>query len=293
MLRNFLNLVIAVSFLFVSTACIYRSGREKVQSPAANSNEQTEVQAVNPDAKIKTDSIKKKDEGDFLVEYAANVNPRYAEIERQLKAEKRLEKAADKLNRKLSLPFDVTLHTKDCGEINSFYNADDHSVTVCDELLEHFFKLFRASGESEQKSYERMFDAAQFVLLHEIGHALIDAYKLPVTGSEEDAADRCSAFINLNELGDEGVRAVLAASDAFALEAKTAAANERNPADEHLLQEQRFYNALCLAYGSNPAKFEYLTGEGYLPKERAVRCPGEYQKTVETWVKLLEEWRKD
>ena len=65
-----------------------------------------------------------------------------------------------------------------------------------------------------------MFDAVKFVFLHEIGHALMDAYKLPVTGSEEDAADRCAAFINISELGDEGVRNVMAAAEAFSIESK-------------------------------------------------------------------------
>ena len=296
MLRNLPNLIIVSVILLVITACVCRSDRDKQSNSAPDNSAEiadTQQAANKAESKIKTDSVKRRDEGDFTVEHVPVENARYEEIDRQIKDEKLLEKAADKLNRSLILPYDIALRTKDCGEINSFYNADDHSVTVCYELMEHFFKLFRLSGDAEQKAYDKMFDAVQFVFLHEIGHALIDAYKLPVMGNEEDAADRCSAFINLKELGDEGVRSVLAASDAFAAEAKNTAPNERNPADEHLLQEQRFYNTLCLAYGSNPAKYEYLVSEGYLPKDRAVRCPNEYQRTVESWVKLLEEWRKN
>ena len=63
-------------------------------------------------------------------------------------------------------------------------------------------------------------------------------------------------------------------------------------ADEHLLQEQRFYNSLCMIYGSNTSKYENIVTEGYLPKERAVRCQTEYQRTVESWISLLEPWRK-
>ncbi len=292
---NLANLLLVCGFLLLLTACVCRSDRDNLLNQTDNSAEDS-IPAKTPEkseSKIKTDSIKKKDAGDFVVEHAAVENSHYAEIDRQVKDEKLMEKAADRLNRSLGLPYDITLRSKDCGEINSFYNPGDHSVTVCYELMEHFFKIFRSTGDSEQKSYDKMFDAVQFVFLHEIGHALIDTYKLPVMGNEEDAADRCSAFINLNELGDEGVRSVLAASDAFAVEAKNTSANDRNPADEHLLQEQRFYNTLCLTYGSNPNKYEYLVSEGYLPKERAVRCPNEYQRTVESWVKLLEEWRKN
>ncbi len=295
MSRNFSNLLFVGAVLVLITACVCRSDRDHQPEQTSNANAATPqpTKENKAESKIKTDSIKKKDAGDFIVEHVAVDNSHYTEIDRQVKDEKLMEKAADRLNRSLSLPYDITLRSKDCGEINSFYNPDDHSVTVCYELMEHFFKIFRSSGESEQKAYAKMFDAVQFVFLHEIGHALIDTYKLPVMGNEEDAADRCSAFINLNELGDEGVRSVLAASDAFAIEAKNTSPDERNPADEHLLQEQRFYNTLCLTYGSNPNKYEYLVSEGYLPKERAVRCPNEYQRTVESWVKLLEEWRKN
>jgi hypothetical protein len=158
--------------------------------------------------------------------------------------------------------------------------------------MEHFFKVFRSGGIPEDKAYKKMFDAVRFVFLHEIGHALIDTYKLPIMGNEEDAADRCSAYINLEELGDDGVRAVFAAADAFSIESKQGAPKDRNMADEHLLQEQRFYNSLCMIYGSNPSKYDYVVTDGYLPKERAVRCKAEYQKTVESWVNLLGPWRK-
>ena len=32
-------------------------------------------------------------------------------------------------------------------------------------------------------------------------------------------------------------------------------------ADEHLLQEQRSYNSLCMTYGSNPSKYAFIVNE--------------------------------
>ena len=190
------------------------------------------------------------------------------------------------------LQADITLRTKDCDQINAFYDPADRSVTMCYELMEHFYKAFRTAGNSEDEAYKKMFNAVRFVFLHEIAHALIDQYKLPVAGNEEDAADRCSAYINLKELGDEGVRAVFAAADAFQIESKHSGTGKPNMADEHLLQEQRFYNSLCMIYGSDPTKYLNIVTDGYLPKERAVRCQTEYQRAVDSWVSLLEPWRK-
>lgn len=291
MSNNSVNLVLVLALLCVITACVCPSDRNtESERPAAAKDEP--VQADPSESEKASEQKRKKDEGDFTVAHSEVENPRYAEIDRQVKEEKLLEKAADRLNKALILPKDIELRTKDCKEVNAFYNPNDSSVTVCYELMEHFFKVFRVGGYDEDQAYRKMFDAVRFVFLHEIGHALIDTYKLPITGNEEDAADRCSTFINLEELGDDGVRAVFAAADAFSIESKNNAADSRSMADEHLLQEQRFYNSLCMIYGSNTGQYAKIVDEGYLPKERAVRCPSEYQRTVDSWINLLEPWRK-
>ena len=291
MLRNSVNLICILSVLLI-IGCACRADRDSDHNSPDTAN-----QAENTQIPVKgnADSVnnKNKDDGDFIVEHKTIENPLYLEYDRQVKQEKLLEKAAIKLNNALILPNDIFIRTKDCGEINAFYNPNDASVTICYELMEHFYKVFKGAGNSEEKAYEKMFDAVQFVFLHEIGHALIDTYKLPITANEEDAADRCSSYINLEELGEEGVRSVLAAADAFELESKSVARENRNLADEHLLQEQRFYNSLCMLYGSNPTKYSYIVTNGNLPKERAARCPVEYERMMKSWVKLLGEWRKD
>jgi len=99
--------------------------------------------------------------------------------------------------------------------------------------------------------------------------------------------------VNLTELGEEGVRAVLAAAEAFDIESRSRSTEKRRMADEHLLQEQRFYNSLCMIYGSNPSRYANFVTDGFLPKERAARCPNEYQRTVDSWMSLLEPWRKN
>ncbi len=290
--RSQLNLLICLAILIVvTTACVYRSSRNS-QPSNSTANTAKYEETKTPQAN-KADENKKSDKGDFVVDHRQVSNARYNEIDRQIKEEKLLEKAADKLNRSLILPYDINLITKDCGEVNAFYDADNHSVTVCYELMEHFYTVFRGSGLNDEKAYDKMFDAVRFAFLHEIGHALIDTYNLPITGNEEDAADRCSSFINLTELGEDGVNAVLAAADAFAIESKNTTSTKRNLADEHLLQEQRFYNSLCMIYGSNITKYAYIVDEQYLPKERAVKCPQEYERTVDSWSSLLAPWRKE
>jgi hypothetical protein len=233
------------------------------------------------------------DEGDFVVEHTSVRNPKFNKIDKQFRENKVLEKAADKLNRVLILPEDIVLRTKDCDQTNAFYNPQDRSITFCYELMEYFFKLYKLDGDSDQKANERMNKAITFVFLHELGHALIDNYELPITGNEEDAADRCSSFICIEELGDDGVESIVAAAEAFAIESKLTKSRKKNMADEHLLKEQRFFNSLCMIYGSDPEKYSSFTRNNLLPEARARRCPSEYDRMAKSWHNLLKPWRKD
>lgn len=290
MRRNLLNLAFALAIVILVGGCFCRSDRDSTTPGGQTRAEEPDDDPIASNSSAP--AAKKGDSGDFKVEHLEVTTPRYVEIDRQVRSEKLLEKAADKLNRALILPVDITLRTQDCNQINAFYDSGDHSVTMCYELMEHFYQTFRGSGDSQDESYKKMYDAVRFVFLHEIGHALIDIFKLPVTANEEDAADRLSAFVNLKELGDEGVRACFAAAEAFQIESRHGTPGQRNLADEHLLQEQRFYNSLCMIYGSDTTKYANIVTQGFLPKERAVRCQAEFQRTVDGWTQLLAPWRK-
>lgn len=292
--QHLFNLLIVLSFIFFVFGCFCRSDRNlENQPPSATPSPTPGTKSENTSAKNTPTSkgANDSDKGSFIVEHAAVQNARYKNIDLQIKQEKLLEHAANQLNKNLKLPSNVYLRTKDCNDINATYNPNDSSITVCYELMDYFFKLFKAAGESDQKAYEKMFDATRFVFLHELGHAMIDLYKLPITGNEEDAADRASAYICIEEI-EGGVQSVMAASEAFAIESKGKIPDGREMADEHLLQEQRFYNSLCMIYGSDTVKYENLVGGKYLPKERAVRCSTEYERTTQSWKELLKPWRK-
>jgi hypothetical protein len=57
--------------------------------------------------------------------------------------------------------------------------------------------------------------------------------------------------------------------------------------DEHAFDGQRYYNILCLVYGSDPRAYEALATSGALPEDRARRCPGEFKDISAAWQKLL------
>jgi hypothetical protein len=292
--RNFINLILIFTIWLLVSACVFSTGKEgsKTDSNAPTNAVTNSANVSNSKTSVDKPG-KKEDKGDFIVEHLGVKNARFNELDAKIKKEKLLEKAADDLNKALILPNNIFLRSKDCGEPNAEFDPKTQAITVCYELMEHFSTLYRSDGMKAEDADNKMFDAVRFAFLHEVGHALIYNYNLPMTGNEEDAADRCSSYINIEELGDPGVKAVIAAADAFRIESKQKSTTKRDMADEHLLQEQRFYNSLCMIYGSNSDKYEYFVKDGYLPKERADRCPGDYQRTVDAWKNLLQPWRKN
>jgi hypothetical protein len=291
--RNAINLCAISAVWLLVSACVFNTARENAPSNSNESANVPENTAKIPETKSNFNQpAKKEDAGDFVVRHLGIKNARFAELDGKIKKEKLLEKAADDLNRAFILPNNIYLHTADCGQVNAEFDPQTQTITICYELMEHFSNLFKGEGIKPAEADKKMFDAVRFAFLHEVGHALIYNFELPVTGNEEDAADRCSSYINIEKLGDAGINAVLAAADAFRIESRQRSSTRRDMSGEHLLEEQRFYNSLCMLYGSNADKYEYFVRDGWLPQERAERCPAEYRRAVDSWTNLLEPWRK-
>jgi hypothetical protein len=150
---------------------------------------------------------------------------------------------------------------------------------------------------TEDQLGELVVGSMLFILYHELGHAYIDQLQLPVVGPEEDVADEFAIFI-LAQVAKEGEafgsRALLAAAESWRLmwlevEPLMRQEPEKFPFwDEHNLDIKRFYNIVCLLYGSDPASFWPLLGQTGVPVERGRKCEDEYNQKWAAWQKLME-----
>jgi hypothetical protein len=129
--------------------------------------------------------------------------------------------------------------------------------------------------------------ANQYILGHEMGHALTRQLMLPLTGFEEDAADGFASFYNVNEEGPDPVIAAAMFFDEFARSQGDPTMEQF--ASDHPITQQRVYNFLCLLEGSDPEKWQGpLVDEGYLPESRAPLCPMEWAQLNYGWWTVLE-----
>jgi len=221
----------------------------------------------------------------FKVTYNPSRNSAHEQYRKAFAENHVFEQVAQGLNNTVRIPTSVDINTVDCNTINAFYDPQSKRIIVCYELLDYFINVFKPTAKNDNELGNAVIGATIFSFFHETGHGLIDLLDLPAVGREEDSVDQLATLILISS-GDEGVSMALSGAHWFQLQTKD---GHSTPFwDEHAFDGQRFYNILCLIYGSDPKKYAGFVSSGNLPEERAARCPDEYAKINKAWEKLLQ-----
>lgn len=210
---------------------------------------------------------------------------RYAELARDYGRDDPLRRIAKELNATIAVPQAVTLRYAECEEANAYYDTGSKVVTLCFELIEQLAEDFGAQLDDDGELAEAVSGAYSFIVLHEVGHALVDVLKLPITGREEDAVDQLSSWLLIGD--EQGDGAVLSAAAAFSMNGELHGVGENDFANEHSLDQQRYFNMVCWVYGRDPGRHRDLIEITGLPEARAERCKDEYARLDASWRRLL------
>jgi hypothetical protein len=196
-----------------------------------------------------------------------------------------VKEVVDAMNSSVALPRDIAVRIQNANDGPSY---DPSTRTL---VIGYPFVMLVAQTFSDADPNIKDADLASktnsviaFVLLHEIGHALVDQLHLPVTGREEDSVDNLATVLTAGVIKEGGI--ALDSAEFFAdlqQDPKTLKASDFW--DEHSLDAQRANTMACLVYGSDPKKFAGL--EQFIPEERRVRCEGEWKQAFDSWDQLL------
>jgi hypothetical protein len=188
------------------------------------------------------------------------------------------------LGKHLKLPRNITIRVQG-GQDGPYYNPANRTIILNHPFSALVLNVFQKEYPkiTAHRLGELFAELEYFVLFHEVGHALVDQWDLPVVGREEDAVDAFSTIF-MTEFVNEGEFA-LAGADFFYYLAGSHQLDEVDFADEHSFDKQRAYSIACWVYGSNPTRYAFL--RQFLPVSRRVRCPDEYRKLKKAWFSFL------
>ena len=249
-----------------------------------------------------------QDRGDFYLTYIPTTI--YPTFEVWLKDNAFFETHVENLNNIFKLPDDVDIiiadssYYSDCKYPNAFYS--DKQILICYELIYDTDYRFTQYYEREygyhwttEQLLERdnaTLNVVESVLYHELGHALIDVYDLPITGLEENVADQFAAYYALAFTYEDdpenyiGQNIILdTALDYWLISEEYPDIRPSAFADTHSLDKQRFYNFACWTYGAYPNYSQWMINDGWVTEERALSCEYEYQQIVQVWDMFLEQ----
>ena len=273
-------LLLSLLTLFsVSLAAGCRKGSTIAQPPAQS----------NADVSSAKNSTEPIDKGDLKLSYKPRKNP--STTHSVGGNQQALEQVIANLNDKIALPWDIVVSFEDCDTPDAFYASETRQLTVCYQVIDEYYDLFGRKIKDKTKLDEAVRGAVASTFFHELGHGLVDAWKVPITGKEEDAVDQLSTLILILHT-QKGEEMALDGAISFKLYADLEKGQQKIYWDEHSLDEQRFYDTICLIYGHDPAKYAYLVKDKTLPEERAELCREDYPKIANSWHQLLSPYVK-
>ncbi|MEM8781157.1 MAG: DUF4344 domain-containing metallopeptidase [Cyanobacteria bacterium P01_G01_bin.49] len=231
-------------------------------------------------------SSKQSETPTFTVVYTPAKTQRGKEIQGLLQRTQTYEQLTRSLNQVLFLPVPLTVNQAECGMANAFYSPADRQIIMCYELTDHFLNFYASrTGPNVPPTEISTVGALSFIFLHELGHAVVDVLDVPILGREEDAVDRFATTI----LSKTAIGHVAAQAAAIWFEAGARQQDYRNIPywNEHSLNIQRFFDIVCLLYGSSPQTYADLMQRLNISERRAMRCQKEYAEVWENWMKIL------
>jgi hypothetical protein len=132
-----------------------------------------------------------------------------------------------------------------------------------------------------------------FIAYHELGHAMISEFKIPVLGREEDAVDRLAIWMMTPQEKEVEPQYLKAAIAGWFTTASQVPLSEIAWWDEHGTDQQRGYQIACLLYGSNPDVYKSIADAVDLPDDRRETCEFESKANDESWEAVQEPHFRD
>jgi hypothetical protein len=142
-----------------------------------------------------------------------------------------------------------------------------------------------AAGSVELTPFAR--NVTLHVVLHELGHALVREFDLPVLGNEETMADAFATHFLTAHLPDRAVAVLEARTTSLMIEAREVRREEWTVSGEHDNDARRAFQIAALAVAADPAKYASVA-KCVAMSDRDVRSAVDYGAEIHrSWRRIL------
>lgn len=265
--------VLVLALALLAAGCGGGSNREQAYPTTVTAPATTEATAA--------------DNGDFVLQ----LDDPPTEVQQILDQSGQMADTVSVMNDLIKLPTDVGVAFTAETEEGPAYFPDEQTIVMPDTFADYVVStLSGAFPDATQDDLTSAYvDIQQFVLLHEMGHALVHLLDLPVLGKEEDAVDALAAVL-MTQAGEVGAQIALETAQLFEASGDSEDFDKSAFWDEHSLDLQRAYSIVCWVYGSDPEAYSDL--EQVIPEDRIGTCSDEYDQKVKSWLQVLEPYLK-
>ena len=196
---------------------------------------------------------------------------------------------AEGFSQNFVFPVDLTIHVSS-GEGSPYYDPSTRTVTLFYGFATTTARILKTSqpGLTGSELGAQWAAVNDFILIHELGHAFVDVFDLPITGREEDAVDGLATVFFTDDVPGGADYAFDAARFFHFLQQVQGEPDADQFQDEHSLSVQRSYDIACSVAGSSAATMRQIARMGILSPARLQRCPAEYQQKSHAWNVLLQ-----
>lgn len=140
-----------------------------------------------------------------------------------------------------------------------------------------------AGGAVDVSEFAR--DVTLHVVLHELGHALIREFDLPVLGNEETMADAFATHYLTAHLPDRAVKVLEARANSLMIEARQVSRADWTVAGEHDNDARRAVQIAALAVAADPVKYASVA-------KVVEMTDRDVQKAVDYGAEIHRSWRR-
>jgi len=217
-----------------------------------------------------------RDEGNFILEFGSTEDPAESQYRQYLIDEGSLDAVVQDMNCELNLRENVrvTFRTSDSGSNNPLYDAEYNQILISYGFVIEVSSLFRGDANA-------WFPNVVQIVLHEMGHALMDVNKIEqyYDGENNEVLADQLAFFVMSEFyeADDALQQVAEHFDIRSVDRNVLSATS----GDHLPDSERATQFIC-----------WIEGKRHFMADRYGGCRGEYEALLDSWDdRLAPSWK--